>query len=274
MKIPVVVTVQALDSNGTPVSTYAGPVVPTPVPADGVTISTSTQANGQFAVSVVFPKTGKYTITVAEPVKTASSPRDFKFDVKAEDHDCFWFPIRSKCNVTIPQVNAFFTTNSSLSYFNQVKSIYNGASGSATVSADIATLNFLSGMQFTATTNIQAGPSNAPPQTPNTGWLATLSSTEAAQAAQNMLYGGTAVVSMLYPVIGVVTDQDLPGNLGFSLDFVAREGVETQASGGSVHSCSRCHPRSTQAARAIGSDEPVTVCPRSAQIQVVTIAVT
>ena len=39
-------------------------------------------------------------------------------------------------------INAFYRTTGSFSFLNQIKSIYNGASGSATISADIATLNF------------------------------------------------------------------------------------------------------------------------------------
>jgi hypothetical protein len=223
--IPVVVTVSARDSNNNPVSNYAGPVQLTAAPA-GVIISTSTQANGQFAFSVAFPTTGDFTITAADG-SSADLP-SVPTNVTVQDHGCAWFPIRSKCYTTISQINGFFSTNSSLSYFNQIKSIYNGASSSATVSADIATLNFWNGMQLTATTNIQAGPSNAP-TTPNTGSPAVLSSTESAQAAQNVLYGGTVVASILYPLVFAVNGGlDKPGTLGFSLDFVAREGIDIQ----------------------------------------------
>src|SRR5262245_29220661 len=46
-------------------------------------------------------------------------------------------------------INKFYDTAGSFSYFNQIKSTYNGASGSTTVAADIASLNFPNAMQVT-----------------------------------------------------------------------------------------------------------------------------
>src|SRR5258708_5514268 len=87
------------------------------------------------------------------------------------------------------QILAFFNEDKPLAYINQVKSIYNGASSSATVSADIGTLTFGSGWQLTLGTNIQAGPSGSTAVA--SGAVPTLSATAAAQATQNLLYGGT-----------------------------------------------------------------------------------
>ena len=92
----------------------------------------------------------------------------------------------------ITNINSFFDTDGKLSYINQIKSIYNGASNSATVSADLASLNFSTGWQVTLGTNIQAGASS--PTTVSSGTVPTLSATSAAQATQNMLYGGTITV--------------------------------------------------------------------------------
>jgi hypothetical protein len=58
-------------------------------------------------------------------------------------------------------------------------------------------LNFLAGMQWTVTTNAQVGTSS--PTAVGSGTVPTLSSTSAAQAAQNMLWGGTVLTSMIYP---------------------------------------------------------------------------
>ena len=98
-------------------------------------------------------------------------------------------------------INTFWQTNGSFTFLGQVKSIYNGASGSATVSADLGTLNFGNGMQLTVTTNAQAGPSGANPI--STGTVPTLSSNGAGQATQNMLFGGTFLISQLYPLLAV-----------------------------------------------------------------------
>jgi hypothetical protein len=124
-------------------------------------------------------------------------------------------------------INAFYGTAAPLSYFNQIKSIYNGASSSATVSADLASLNFSNGMQMTAGTNIQAGASNA--TTVSSGAVPTLSASGAAQATQNMLYGGTVLASALYPLVAAGADKvGSAGGLGMLIDFTVKEGVDIQ----------------------------------------------
>jgi len=123
-------------------------------------------------------------------------------------------------------INTFYETSGSFSYFNQVKSIYNGASGSATVSADLASFNFPIGMQMNAGTNIQAGTAGATAVTPGT--IPTLSANGAAQATQNMLYGGTVLASALYPLIFVGNKPDSAGGFGLLVDLIGKEGVDIQ----------------------------------------------
>jgi hypothetical protein len=125
-------------------------------------------------------------------------------------------------------INRFYDTAGQFSFFNQIKAIYNSASTSATLSADIASLNFSNGMQFTAGTNVQAGPTAA--ATTSTGTEPTLSAAGAAQATQNVLYGGTFVASAIYPVIavGVAGINNTSGNLGAVVFLGAREGVDIQ----------------------------------------------
>jgi len=127
----------------------------------------------------------------------------------------------------IANINSFYGTETQLSYADQIKSIYNGASSSATVSADLTSLNFSNGWQVTAGTNIQAGSSSA--AAVSTGTVPTLSATSAGQATQNMLYGGTIFASGLYPLL--VTGADKAGSvggLGMMLDLLGREGVDVQ----------------------------------------------
>jgi hypothetical protein len=150
---------------------------------------------------------------------------------KPDKKYCWLAPTRAACMDfgagRDENINAFYGTNSSLSYFNQIKSIYNGASSSATVSADLTTLNFSNGMQVTAGTNIQAGSSGTPAV--NSGALPTLSSTAAGQATQNMLYGGTVFGSALYPLLAAGgASLGSTGGLGFLVDFVGREGIDIQ----------------------------------------------
>jgi hypothetical protein len=124
-------------------------------------------------------------------------------------------------------INLFYNTSGSLSFFNQLKSIYNGASGSATVSADLATLNFANGWQVTASTNVQAGP--APATTASSGTTPILSPNGAGQATQNILYGGTVVGSELYPLMAVGGSKIVSaGGFGLLVDFIAKEGVDIQ----------------------------------------------
>jgi hypothetical protein len=145
---------------------------------------------------------------------------------------CLIFPVRSRCmdygTDSQANINTFYQTNGNLSFLSQVKSIYNGASGSATVSADLATLNFANGWQLIATTNAQAGSAGtvtsvAPGVTP------TLSAAGAAQATQNLLYGGNFLLAEQYPVLAVGGSKvGTPGNLGYSVDFVLKEGADIQ----------------------------------------------
>jgi hypothetical protein len=125
-------------------------------------------------------------------------------------------------------INNFWGTNGGFVFFNQVKSIYNGASNSATVSADIGTLNFPFGMQLNIGSNVQAG--SAPPTAVSTGTVPTLSPSAAAQAAQNMLYGGTLFLSGAYPILAVGGNRiNGAGNWGGMLDVAAREGIDVQS---------------------------------------------
>jgi hypothetical protein len=144
---------------------------------------------------------------------------------------CLFAPTRSSCmsfgSGTNANINSFYQTNGSYTFLGQVKSIYNGASGSATISADLGTLNFGDGMQVTLTTNPQAGSSGV--ATVNTGAVPTLSSNGAGQAAQNMLFGGTLLVSESYPVVAIGAGKlGNAGAFGFSANLVAKEGVDVQ----------------------------------------------
>ena len=125
-------------------------------------------------------------------------------------------------------INKFYDTAGQFSFFNQMKAIYNSASSSATVSADLASLNFSNAMQLTAVTNVQAGPTAATAM--STGTMPTLSAAGAAQATQNMLYGGTFVASAIYPVIaiGAAGINNKTGNFGAVVFVGAREGVDIQ----------------------------------------------
>jgi hypothetical protein len=147
--------------------------------------------------------------------------------------NCSLFPVSaSECvgygaakNVNI---NTFWGTNSGFVFFNQIKSIYNAASNSATVAADIGTLNFPFGMQLNIGSNVQAG--SAPPTPVSAGTIPTLSPSAAAQAAQNMLYGGTIYLSGAYPILAAGGNRiSKPGSWGGMLDVAAREGVDIQS---------------------------------------------
>jgi len=142
---------------------------------------------------------------------------------------CWLAPLRYKCGGKIDQqqnILDFYSVASQLSYFGQIKSIYNGASSSTTVSSDIASLYFSNGMMVDAGTNIQAG--SAPADVPS-GTTTTLSATSAAQATQNILYGGTVYADISYPLIAEgAAGATKSGNFGARLDIVAREGVDLQ----------------------------------------------
>jgi hypothetical protein len=132
---------------------------------------------------------------------------------------CWLFPTRYGCMNygagAAANINTFFGTAGETSFFNQIKSIYNGASGSATISADVASLNFANGMQVTTGVNMQAG--------------APLPAQGMAQAAQNMLYGGTEFASILYPLMAVGADKlGSAGGFGMTLDMIVKEGIDLQ----------------------------------------------
>jgi hypothetical protein len=172
-----------------------------------------------------------YTITVTDQAGK-QSPKTCHLTV-APAEVCHFMPTRSSClglykhADRIANINNFYGTVGTFSYLRQVKSIYNGASSSATISADIASLNFLNGMQLTAGTNIQAGGSS--PASVTSGTIPTLSAMSAGQATQNMLYGGTIVASGSYPLVVGGADQiNSLGGLGILIDLVGREGIDVQ----------------------------------------------
>jgi hypothetical protein len=159
----------------------------------------------------------------------ATATATCSFVVQQLPSSCRLFP--SKCFGSGParnsNVNTFFSTDGTYSFFNQIKSIYNGASSSATVSADLASLNFPIGVEMTAGTNIQAGSSGA--ATVSTGTIPTLAATSAGQATQNILYGGTIFASVIYPVLATGADNlGSPGALGMLIDVIGKEGVDVQ----------------------------------------------
>ena len=172
----------------------------------------------------------KYTLSVvAQYSEGSSSP--VTVNANTTLFGCLVLPLRYSCIENGPgvqmNINQYFQTNGPLTYFHQIRSTYNGASGSATISADLATLNFSNGMQLTVSTNVQAGSSGTAPV--SSGTLPTLSSNGAGQATQNMLFGGTFQVAELYPLFSYGSySLGAPGGLGLVGDFVAKEGVDIQ----------------------------------------------
>jgi hypothetical protein len=151
---------------------------------------------------------------------------------------CWLIPVRWQCmdfGLTTQDsraqinsnINAFYQTTGSFSFLNQIKSIYNGASGSATISADIATLNFGDGMQVNVLTNAQAGSSGT--NVASSSAVPTLAANGAGQATQNIIYGGTFVVAESYPLFAAgATKWGSPGGFGTMIDFTAKEGADIQ----------------------------------------------
>jgi hypothetical protein len=169
-----------------------------------------------------------FVVAIYTDSTRASSPALYQGTVQ---FTCLLIPTRGWCmnfgNGKDANINTFYQTTGSYTFFGQIKSIYNGASGSATISADLGTLNFRNGMQVTLTTNAQAGSSGATPVTSSA--TPTLSSNGAGQATQNMLFGGNFLVSELYPLLAVGASKlGTAGGLGLSADFIAREGVDVQ----------------------------------------------
>jgi hypothetical protein len=164
---------------------------------------------------------------------TTSPPQMFS----VSPTDCLFFPTRARCLIwgagsdlkseEINNLNNFFNTNGQLSFINQVKATYNAAAGASNLSVDLAKLNFLPGMQWTVTTNAQVGSSS--PTAVGSGTVPTLSSTSAAQAAQNMLWGGTVLTSMIYPILAAGgASLQSPGGWGVMLDAIGKGGVDIQ----------------------------------------------
>ncbi|MFZ0318309.1 MAG: hypothetical protein WAL56_04210 [Candidatus Sulfotelmatobacter sp.] len=146
------------------------------------------------------------------------APKGMSPDLAIALYKAFGDPMRKSV------VNCFYSTNNLFSYFNQFQSIYNAASGSTTVSATIGTLNFASGAQLTVETRPQIGTptsSGTVASTPVSG-PPPLSSTAAAQGAQNIQNGGTVLAYGLYPLISH------QANPLFSLSAVVREGADLQ----------------------------------------------
>ncbi len=225
-----VVTVTALDDQGNSVTTYKGPI--NLISSDSAVPLTGTGFNaGQETFEVVFTTAGQKTLT-AKDTAQASITVQASVSVLNSRH-CQWIPMRKGCLFTSAQINNSHTMADSHSFFGQIRSIYNGASSAATVAADVASLNFSNGMQVTLGTNIQAGTStsqtSSPPQTPNTGTLPMLTAAGSAQAAQNMLYGGTFLASTRYPILGYgMNGVSNAGNLAITLDLYGREGFDIQ----------------------------------------------
>jgi len=152
-------------------------------------------------------------------------------DQKTNSSKLCWLAPASWCyppgDDDIKGVNDFYGMANNYTYLSQVKSIYNGASGATTVSADLASLNFLRGPQLVVGTNVQAGATT--PANVSTGSAPTLAPTSAAQATQNMIFGGTFDAALLFPLIyHGMQDATSPGGVIFSMDAVGRGGVDIQ----------------------------------------------
>jgi hypothetical protein len=209
-----------------PYSYKTAPTLPLPLGFDQNGIVTGASTAGRL---------DNVTITVTDKNGTQAS-KTCSITVKTLPKgslNCSVFPVgRAECVGSGPakntNINTFWGTNGGFVFFNQIKSIYNAASNSETVSTDVGTLNFPIGFQLNIGTNIQAG---ATPPTPvSTGAIPTLSPTAAAQAAQNMLYGGTIYASGAYPLLALGGNRiDSAGNWGGMLDVAVLEGVDIQS---------------------------------------------
>jgi hypothetical protein len=217
-------------SGGTPPYTYkTDTTLPPPLvlnPTTGVVTGASTA--------------GTIDAITIEVTDSSSNGVPFKKDcsITVKEHSypaiaCSLFPVNGRECVGYgvarnANINTFWGTYSGFVFFNQVKSIYNGASNSETVSADIGTLNFPVGLQVNLGTNIQTG--SVQPTAVSTGTTPTLSPSAAAQAAQTMLYGGTIYLSGAYPLLAVGGNRiSSPGSWGGMMDLALREGVDTQS---------------------------------------------
>jgi len=120
----------------------------------------------------------------------------------------------------------FFGANSSVSPLTQVGSAYNGASSSATVSANLVSLIIPGGWQAIVSTNIQAGSSGE--TNVKEGTIPTLAASAAGQATQNMLYGGTIAFAADFPLFYYAPNIGKAGGIAWELDAVSREGIDVQ----------------------------------------------
>lgn len=192
-----------------------------------------TSATTSYSDTGLKPQTTyTYRVTATDASGQKSSPSNNRpATTAASSFVCSLFPTRPGCmnfgGDPLAAINAFYQTNGPYSFFDQIKSNYNGSSSSATVSADLATLNFANGMQVTVATNVQAGSSGT--ATVSSGTVPTLSANGAGQATQNILYGGTFVASELYPLFAAGSSKwGSPGGVGVLVDLVAKEGADIQ----------------------------------------------
>lgn len=129
-------------------------------------------------------------------------------------------------------INCYYQTNDQLAFFTQVKSIYNAMSSSTTVAANIGSYNFNNGMQLSLGTNIQAGPAGPTPTVVAGQSVPTLTATGAAQAAQNLFYGGNVYVYDDFPILIKKASGSIRWH--FVNDILAREGVDIQSFNGTT----------------------------------------
>jgi hypothetical protein len=214
-------------SGGTPPYTYAATSLPNQLildPSTGLVTGASTPGVLENQKINVVDKNGAAGVSQSCNITVLPQPRSMSCVLlPVAFGNCVGSGVAKNANI-----NSFWQTNGSFVFFNQIKSIYNEASNSATVSADLGTLNFPIGMQLNIGTNIQAG--SVPPTPVSTGTVPTLSPTAAAQAIQNMLYGGTIFASGAYPLLAVGGNRiNSAGNWGGMLDVSGREGVDIQS---------------------------------------------
>ena len=129
-------------------------------------------------------------------------------------------------HLTSTDLQTFFGANGTISPLTQLGSAYNGASASATISANLFTLIMPGGFQAVGITNIQAGSSGETPVAQGT--IPTLSASAAGQATQNMLYGGTIAFAADLPVFFYGPNLSKAGGVGVEFDAVTREGIDVQ----------------------------------------------
>lgn len=141
-----------------------------------------------------------------------------------------WLTPASHCYAKgdgVAGVNDFYGTAQSYSFISQAKSVYNGKAGSNNASVDLASLNFPLRFKAIFTTNAQLGVTTK--TIASGGSALTLSSASAAQAAQNMINGGTFNSSFLFPLVFAgPEDPSAAGEVIFTLDAIATGGIDFQ----------------------------------------------